>query len=129
MPHHGARCLYQASGAFGFRDQLQDSLSLLLLKPQLAHEQLLNAAAHQFLEGMCNIGGCLIQMPVFAHISDDIVWLAYATAFMSIPLAMMLFLIRSFLLLKAMFSKVGNRMLILNPLNPQRLQQFMNIVL
>ncbi|EJF83499.1 hypothetical protein MCU_01184 [Bartonella elizabethae Re6043vi] len=73
---------YQASGAFGFRDQLQDSLSLLLLEPQLAHKQLLNAAAHQFLEGdvqhwwlpETNAG-------VRTHISDDIVWLAYATAF------------------------------------------------
>ncbi|WP_375696404.1 GH36-type glycosyl hydrolase domain-containing protein [Bartonella sp. AP331QHHD] len=72
---------YQASGAFGFRDQLQDSLSLLLLEPQLAREQLLNAAAHQFLEGDVqhwwlpdtNAG-------VRTYISDDIVWLAYATA-------------------------------------------------
>ncbi|EJF85072.1 GH36-type glycosyl hydrolase domain-containing protein [Candidatus Bartonella washoeensis] len=72
---------YQASGAFGFRDQLQDSLSLLLLKPQLARQQLLNAATHQFLEGdvqhwwlpHSNAG-------VRTHISDDIVWLAYGTA-------------------------------------------------
>ncbi|MCZ2203439.1 GH36-type glycosyl hydrolase domain-containing protein [Bartonella sp. A05] len=72
---------YQASGAFGFRDQLQDSLSLLLLKPQLAREQLLNAAMHQFPEGdvqhwwlpNTNSG-------VRTLISDDIVWLAYGTA-------------------------------------------------
>ncbi|WP_455476022.1 GH36-type glycosyl hydrolase domain-containing protein [Bartonella sp. B17] len=72
---------YQASGAFGFRDQLQDSLSLLLLKPQLAREQLLNAATHQFPEGDVqhwwlpdtNAG-------VRTQISDDIVWLAYGTA-------------------------------------------------
>ncbi|MDD9334117.1 MAG: hypothetical protein PV354_10835, partial [Bartonella sp.] len=72
---------YQASGAFGFRDQLQDSLSLLLLEPKLARQQLLNAAAHQFLEGdvqhwwlpHSNAG-------VRTHISDDIVWLAYGTA-------------------------------------------------
>lgn len=72
---------YQASGAFGFRDQLQDSLSLLPLKPQLAREQLLNAAMHQFLEGdvqhwwfpNTNAG-------VRTLISDDIVWLAYGTA-------------------------------------------------
>ncbi|KEG15790.1 hypothetical protein H705_01220 [Bartonella bacilliformis Cond044] len=72
---------YQASGAFGFRDQLQDSLSLLLLEPNLAREQLLNAAAHQFLEGdvqhwwipHTNAG-------VRTLISDDIIWLAYGTA-------------------------------------------------
>ncbi|EJF76141.1 hypothetical protein ME7_01130 [Bartonella birtlesii LL-WM9] len=72
---------YQASGAFGFRDQLQDSLSLLLLEPKLAREQLLNAVAHQFPEGdvqhwwlpHTNAG-------VRTHISDDIVWLAYGTA-------------------------------------------------
>ncbi|WP_208435571.1 GH36-type glycosyl hydrolase domain-containing protein [Bartonella phoceensis] len=72
---------YQASGAFGFRDQLQDSLSLLLLEPQLAREQLLNAAAHQFPEGDVqhwwlpdtNAG-------IRTRISDDIVWLAYGTA-------------------------------------------------
>ncbi|WP_182480093.1 GH36-type glycosyl hydrolase domain-containing protein [Bartonella chomelii] len=72
---------YQASGAFGFRDQLQDSLSLLLLKPQLAREQLLSAAARQFTEGDVqhwwfpdtNAG-------VRTLISDDIVWLAYGTA-------------------------------------------------
>ncbi|WCR55609.1 MAG: Cyclic beta-1 2-glucan synthase [Bartonella clarridgeiae] len=72
---------YQASGAFGFRDQLQDSLSLLLLEPQLAREHLLNAAAHQFPEGDVqhwwlpdtNAG-------VRTFISDDVVWLAYGTA-------------------------------------------------
>ncbi|WP_434037815.1 GH36-type glycosyl hydrolase domain-containing protein [Bartonella ancashensis] len=72
---------YQASGAFGFRDQLQDSLSLLWLKPCLAHEQLLNAIAHQFIEGdvqhwwipQTNTG-------VRTRISDDIVWLAYGVA-------------------------------------------------
>ncbi|WP_019223162.1 GH36-type glycosyl hydrolase domain-containing protein [Bartonella rattaustraliani] len=72
---------YQASGAFGFRDQLQDSLSLLSLKPELAREQLLNATEHQFLEGdvqhwwlpETNAG-------IRTRISDDIVWLAYGTA-------------------------------------------------
>lgn len=72
---------YQASGAFGFRDQLQDSLSLLLLKPQLAHEQLLNAAAHQFLEGDVQHWWLPdTNSGVRTYISDDIVWLAYATA-------------------------------------------------
>ncbi|GAA5096929.1 glucoamylase family protein [Bartonella acomydis] len=72
---------YQASGAFGFRDQLQDSLSLLLLKPQLAREQLLNAAAHQFLEGDVQHWWLPdTQAGIRTHICDDIVWLAYGTA-------------------------------------------------
>ncbi|WP_435521228.1 GH36-type glycosyl hydrolase domain-containing protein [Bartonella silvatica] len=72
---------YQASGAFGFRDQLQDSLSLLLLEPQLARKQLLNAAAHQFLEGDVQHWWLSdTNAGVRTHISDDIVWLAYGTA-------------------------------------------------
>lgn len=48
--------LYQSSGAYGFRDQLQDVLSLLALPPReeryrLVRGQLLRAAAHQYPEG------------------------------------------------------------------------------
>ena len=42
---------YQASGAFGFRDKLQDVLALLLADPALARDQILRAAAHQFAQG------------------------------------------------------------------------------
>ncbi len=72
---------YQASGAFGFRDQLQDSLSLLFLNPQLAREQLLNAVARQFLEGDVQHWWLPeTSAGVRTRISDDIVWLAYGTA-------------------------------------------------
>ena len=70
---------YQASGAYGFRDQLQDTLSLLLHDPSLARAQILNAASRQFGEGDVQhwwlpTSGAGVR----TTISDDVVWLAYA---------------------------------------------------
>ncbi|MVA79985.1 protein ndvB [Agrobacterium vitis] len=70
---------YQASGAYGFRDQLQDSLAFLLYRPELARDQILNAASRQFREGDVQHwwlpqNGAGIR----STISDDVVWLAYA---------------------------------------------------
>ncbi len=68
---------YQASGAYGFRDQLQDSLSLLITRPDYAREQILRAASRQFVEGdfqhwwLPETGA-----GVRTRISDDMVWLA-----------------------------------------------------
>jgi len=72
---------YQQSGAFGFRDQLQDSQVWLTLEPKRCLEQILLHAAHQFANGsVYHWWHPLTETGLRTACSDDYLWLPFIVA-------------------------------------------------
>lgn len=71
---------YQVGGAFGFRDQLQDSMNVCMVDSEACRKQILVCAKHQFKEGdVLHWWHVENQFGLRSRYKDDYLWLVYAT--------------------------------------------------
>lgn len=71
---------YQSGGAYGFRDQLQDSMSLGILDSEITRKQILRSASRQYKEGdVQHWWHPVIMSGIRTKFSDDLLWLPYVT--------------------------------------------------
>ena len=71
---------YQSGGAFGFRDQLQDTLGLKYLEPNIMKNQIIKHSKHQFIEGDVEHWWHEETMRgIRTKFSDDLLWLVFVT--------------------------------------------------
>jgi len=74
----GRTAYYQQSGAFGFRDQLQDSLVFLPIDPAMTEKQILLHAKHQFKDGtVLHWWHPIAEVGLSTKMVDDLLWLPY----------------------------------------------------
>jgi len=77
----GRTAFYQSSGAYGFRDQLQDASGFTMLDPARLRRQILLHASHQFVEGdVLHWWHPPQDRGMRTRFADDLLWLPYLTA-------------------------------------------------